>query len=131
MELIVAFSPAPAFVIASFPPANGLNLGVLPTLVEAEERKNERETKREGIVDVVDVGVVIIAKHRLDGKKIDLDLVPHTFSFFSLLSPPPPPPSSTDSNSMSALESRGFVGDYGDRAAPRLTSEDSYKREWW
>ena len=31
---------------------------------------------------------------------------------------------------MSALESRGFVGDYGDRAAPRLTSEDSYKREW-
>ena len=30
---------------------------------------------------------------------------------------------------MSALESRGFVGDYGDRAAPRLTSEDSYKRE--
>ena len=108
-----------------------MNLGVLPTLVEAEERKNERETKREGIVDVVDVGVVIIAKHRLDGKKIDLDLVPHTFSFFSLLSPPPPPPSSTDSNSMSALESRGFVGDYGDRAAPRLTSEDSYKREWW
>ena len=30
---------------------------------------------------------------------------------------------------MSALESRGFVGDYGDRAAPRLTSEDSYKRK--